>query len=197
MLKRAAALLRSERHPPRSFADSSLTHLFAFPFPFSRLQLCRPKGSEVRLLNDPPSHYQIKLINEQTSSLQSRHYSQDPPSQDQYQARVRVRWPRPDARQASGGQARRADHRVHQGTSFRLDLSIDSQFLQHLIYLPDARLILQKPVVKFIKKYMYEGELPADDDDDVPVEKKPVKKRAKKNPVDAEAGGENVPVDAA
>jgi len=53
----------------------------------------------------------------------------------------------------------------------------------------------KKPVVKFVKKYMYEGELPADDDD-VPVEKKPVKKRVKKNPVEAE-NAENVPVDAA
>ncbi len=47
----------------------------------------------------------------------------------------------------------------------------------------------KKPVVKFVKKYTYEGVLP-DDDDDVPVEKKPVKKRVKKNPVDTE----NVPV---
>ena len=35
-------------------------------------------------------------------------------------------------------------------------------------------------MVKFVKKYMYEGDLP-DDNDDVIEEKKPAKKRVKKN----------------
>jgi hypothetical protein len=44
---------------------------------------------------------------------------------------------------------------------------------------------MQKPVVKFIRKYMYEGELP-DDTDDAIEEKKPAKKRVKKNAEPAE-----------